>query len=332
MNKLKIILTLALIFGTIPGSAVAMENAPDAINDKRTVPVMSEGPWKVCTGFLYSSRIVLTAGHCLFNIKTKKPYEKMYIGLPGKAYSKENYKILVEKTFYSDNWSFRGPDDFTDKDDFGILILKESVPIVGSTVVANENQILKYLDNKIMISTVGYGRQNAAHDHNDLTTPKYAEFPLLSFDIVDQELQKVWNYYGKKKYYGMKIHILQTPNGPSTCGGDSGSPFYVKEGNNFVYLGPLSWGVGGIPNCSGNGWITNQMYMGSVAAYDYLYLIKEAENYVARQNVAITPTPIASSLPKKPTIKITIKCYKGKEIKKIYGINPKCPKGYKVRV
>ncbi len=72
--------------------------------------------------------------------------------------------------------------------------------------------------------------------------------------------------------------------------------------------------------------------MGSVAAYDYLPIVKEAEEYVAKQNTIITPTPTVSSLPKKPSIKITIKCYKGKEIKKIYGINPKCPKGYKVKV
>lgn len=333
MNKLKIILTLALIFGTIPGSAVAMENAPDAINNERTVPVVvGDQSWKVCTGFLYSSRIALTAGHCLFDIKTTKPFEKMYIGLPGKAYFKENYKILVEKIFYSDNWSFHGIDDFTDRNDFGILILKESVPIVGTTIIANENQILKYLENKTMISTVGYGRQSITHDHNDLTTPKYAEFPLVPFNVVDKELQGVWQYEGKKKYYGMKIHLLQTPNGPSTCSGDSGSPFYVKEGNNFVYLGPLSWGVGGMPNCTGRGWQSNVMYIGSVAAYDYLYLIKEAEDYVTKQNVIITPTPTTSSSTKKPIIKITIKCYKGKEIKKIYGINPKCPKGYKVKV
>jgi hypothetical protein len=130
----------------------------------------------------------------------------------------------------------------------------------------------------------------------------------------------------------MKIHILQTPNGPSTCGGDSGSAFYIKNGIDFIYLGPLAWGFGGMPACSGNGWKDSVMYVGSVAAYDYIDLIKEAEDYVAKQNIVIIPTPIASPLTKKPTIKITIKCYKGKEIKKIYGINPKCPKGYKVKV
>jgi len=333
MNKLKIMLALGLIISVIPNSAIAMENASlDAINNERTVPVMTDGPWKVCTGFLYSSRIVLTAGHCLFNIKTTKPFEKMYIGLPGKIYSKESHKILVEKIFYSNSWSFHGPDDFTDRDDFGILILQEPIPITGTTIIATENQINKYLENQIMISTVGYGRQSVAHDHNDLTIPKYAEFPLVPFNIVDRELQGVWNYYGKKKYYGMKIHLLQTSNGPSTCSGDSGSPFYVKEGNSFVYLGPLSWGVGGMPNCTGSGWKTSQMYIGSVAAYDYLYLIKEAEDYVAKQNIVILPTPTVSPSTKKPIIKITIKCYKGKEIKKIYGINPKCPKGYKVKV
>lgn len=324
MNKLKIILIVLLTLNLTP--SYAMENAPDAINDGRTVPIMTEGPWKVCTGFLYSSRIVLTAGHCLFSFKTKNPYEKMYVGLPGQTYSKENVKMnLVEKTFFSQDWSFKTAFDFSDKNDFGILVLKEPIAITGKTTIATQEQIDTYIKNKTMISTIGYGRQAPQHDHNDITTPKYGEFPLVELNTVKQKLPG-------SGYYGMKIHILQTPNGPSTCGGDSGSAFYIKNEIDFIYLGPLAWGIGGMPACSGNGWRDSVMYVGSVAAYDYIDLIKEAEDYVAKQNIVTAPSPVTSSLHKKPSIKISIKCYKGKEIKKIYGINPKCPKGYKVKV
>lgn len=324
MNKIKILLSAVLLLNISP--AHAMENATNAVNEKRTVPIVIDGPRKVCTGFLYSERIVLTAGHCLSDRDAKKPYQKHYIGLPGIPYSKDNAKLIeAEKVIFPKNWSLKGENDFTDIEDFGILILKESISINGKTTIATQEQIDLYIKNKTLVSTVGYGIQSVSHKQNDLTVPQYAEFPLESLDIVKTVLNT-------NKYYGMKINTVQIPGGPGTCPGDSGSAFYIKDGENFIYLGPLSWGVGMAPNCSGKEWQSKVMYIGSVAAYDYLYLIKEAEDYVAKQNIVILPTPTVSPSTKKPIIKITIKCYKGKEIKKIYGINPKCPKGYKVKV
>jgi secreted trypsin-like serine protease len=324
MNKIKILLSAVLLLNISP--AHAMENATNAVNEKRTVPIVIDGPRKVCTGFLYSERIVLTAGHCLFDRDAKKPNQKHYVGLPGIPYSKDNAKLIeAEKVIFPKNWSLKGENDFTDIEDFGILVLKEPIKINGKTTIATQEQIDSYIKNKTLVSTVGYGRQSVNHGQNDLTVPQYAEFPLESLDIVKTVLNT-------SKYYGMKINTVQIPGGPGTCPGDSGSAFYIKDGENFIYLGPLSWGVGMSPNCSGREWQSRVMYIGSVAAYDYLYLIKEAEDYVAKQNIVILPTPTVSPSTKKPIIKITIKCYKGKEIKKIYGINPKCPKGYKVKV
>lgn len=329
MIIIKIILSAVLLLN-MP-SAIAIENAKNAIGDTRTVPLVVQHPlarelMKGCTGFLYSERIVLTAGHCIVERDTKSIYPKRYVGLPGITYSKDNIKLVeVEKHILPAGFALKGPNDFTDFEDFGILILKESIKINGKTTIATQEQIDSYIKNKTLVSTVGYGRQSSSHGNNDMTVPQYAEFPLESLDIVKSILNS-------NQYYGMKIHTIQTPGGPSTCSGDSGSAIYVKNNEDYIYLGPLAWGVGMFPNCSGKGWQSNVMYVGSVATYEYIDLIKEAEDYVAKQNIVTTPTPIASPLPKKPTIKISIKCYKGKEIKTIYGINPKCPKGYKVKV
>ena len=46
---------------------------------------------------------------------------------------------------------------------------------------------------------------------------------------------------------------------------------------------------------------------------------------IARATKSLEPTPKSTISPKK----ITITCLKGKVIKKVTGINPKCPSGYK---
>lgn len=121
----------------------------------------------------------------------------------------------------------------------------------------------------------------------------------------------------------MTIHVLQLPGGPSTCGGDSGSPIYVKENETFIYLGALTNGIGGAPNCTGKPWIGTNMYVGSVDPFDYLDLVSQAEKYVA-DNPYVEPKSTSSSSKRKATIT----CIKGKSSKKVTGVNPKCPVGY----
>jgi hypothetical protein len=66
------------------------------------------------------------------------------------------------------------------------------------------------------------------------------------------------------------------------------------------------------------------MYMGSVAAYDYLDLIAEAEKYVA-DNPYVEPKSKSAGF----NNNVTITCIKGKTTKKVSDITPKCPKGFK---
>jgi hypothetical protein len=44
-----------------------------------------------------------------------------------------------------------------------------------------------------------------------------------------------------------------------------------------------------------------------------------------------TPTPSASATAKPVAKKITITCVKGKAVKKVTAVKPKCPTGYKVK-
>ena len=305
-------------------SANAMENGFEAPLDGRTVPIINhynngKNSMPVCTGFLYSERIVFTAGHCLFDNPLKKKYESISIGYPNVPYSQNSKRVKAQKSFASPDWGWADKINFNPTGEFGIYVLSAPIKVKGKVEIASSEQLQKYIEMKALVTNIGYGRQTP-QDRNDglpMRAPKYAQWPLVSYETVQQSINGALSWSGKKKY-NMTFHVLQIPGGPSSCSGDSGSPFYIKEDETYVYLGPASNGLGGMPNCSGKPWEDSKMYMGAVAAYEYLDLIAEAEKYVANH-------PYVES-------KTTLNCPNGKKTKKVLGTNPKCPKGYKVKV
>ena len=322
------ILSLSICLPVIP--AHTMENGLDAPIDGRTVPIIVRPMGIVCTGFLYSERIVLTAGHCLHNMQTKKRFDfaNVQIGAPNETYTASSKRMPVVKSFLASNWGNFGWADevnFNPTGEFGIYILKEPIKVSGKVEVSTDEKVKQLTASSTLVTNIAYGKQTPSESYDGLPsrTPKYAQFPLVPYETAKTSFDMALNFSGKKKY-NMTIHVLQVPGGPSTCSSDSGSPFYVKENDTIFYLGPLSNGIGGIPNCSGKPWADSKMYMGSVAAYDYLDLIAQAEKYVA-DNPYIEPKSKTAGF----NNKITITCIKGKTTKKVSGITPKCPVGYK---
>ena len=141
------------------------------------------------------------------------------------------------------------------------------------------------------------------------------------------------------------------------CGGDSGSPLYFKDGNDYVYIGPLS-SVTGI-SCqyskddamrSNSYWIERTLGVYYVAAY-YQESINEAESFLKAKIQEETEAKAAAELKAKQEAeakasaelkakqdaeakasaikKTTIICVKGKLTKKITALKPKCPSGFK---
>jgi len=330
MNKKLIaflsILSLSISLPVIP--AHSMENGFDAPVDGRTVPIIVQPMGIVCTGFLYSERIVFTAGHCLHEMRTNQIFQDVHIGAPNVTYTASSKRTVVVKSFVASNWGNFGWSDeinFNPTGEFGIYILKEPIKVSGKVEVATVEKVKQLTSSSTLVTNIAYGKQLPTDSDNGLPSrsPKYAQFPLVPYETVKKEFDMALSLSGKKKY-NMTIHVLQVPGGPSTCSNDSGSPFYVKENDTFFYLGPLSNGIGGIPNCSGKPWADSKMYVGSVAAYDYLDLIAQAEKYVA-DNPYIEPKSKNAGF----NNKITITCVKGKTTKKVSGTTPKCPVGFK---
>ena len=330
MNKRLIaflsILSLSISLPVIP--AHSMENGFDAPLDGRTVPIIVSNLGINCTGFLFTERIVLTAGHCLYDMPTKKLVKNVSIGAPNEVFTPNSKRTEVIKSFTSSNWgNFGWSDDvnFNPTGEFGIYVSKEPIKVSGRAVIATPEKVKELTDLRALVTNVAYGDQGPEDRRNGFPSraPKYARFPLVPYETVKLSIDGALRNFGKKKY-NMTIHVLQVPGGPSSCSGDSGSPIYVKENDTFVYLGALSNGLGGAPNCSGKPWADTKMYLGSVDPFDYLDLVSQAEKFVA-DNPYVEPKVTNSSSNKKTTIT----CIKGKASTKVTAINPKCPVGYK---
>jgi hypothetical protein len=261
-------------------------------------------------------------------MQTKQRFENVLIGAPNEVFTSNSKTTAVLRSFVAPNWGNFGWSDeinFNPTGEFGIYVLKSPIKLSGKVEVASLEKLNQLTAAKSMVTNVAYGKQTPNDSYSGLPSrsAKYAEFPIAPYETVKSSIDGALNSFGKKKY-NMTFHVLQVPGGPSTCSGDSGSPIYVKENDTFVYLGALSNGLGGAPNCSGKPWADTKMYLGSVDPFDYLDLVSQAEKFVA-DNPYVEPKSKTAGF----NNKITITCVKGKTTKKVSGITPKCPVGYK---
>jgi hypothetical protein len=113
--------------------------------------------------------------------------------------------------------------------------------------------------------------------------------------------------------------VISNPQG---CPGDSGGPITTAYNGDLLYLGQglaganvYACGAGDAKSKENDpnsfGWFS--------PIYKHLDLLKEAEAFVAQQ----ASTQIKT--------KVSITCVKGKLIKKVSAVKPKCPAGYKIK-
>jgi hypothetical protein len=124
----------------------------------------------------------------------------------------------------------------------------------------------------------------------------------------------------------------------SLCGGDSGGSNTIIYKGKLLYLSVTGNGMNGYA-CGFSGYfdgVGGILY--TTPVYDHLDIIKEAEDFVAVQlkleaAAKSIPTASASVTPATSAAKkSTITCMKGKTLKKVTALNPKCPAGFKKRI
>lgn len=244
-----LILVVALVFATSAGAITWGEPDDGEHPFVGTLLFVQNGVgFYSCTGTLISSRVMLTAGHCVeeagnINDLTFVRFdEDAFAGFGDYATLAEWFandwlavETVIPHPLYDDYAAF--PDTY----DIGVVILAEPYD-AGGLGVLPELGFLEGLKGKDKndFTSVGYGMQG--------TLPPFYQNDYVRYkgSVRLLELKSMFNSGGDAS-----ARFSNNPGiGGGTCYGDSGGPTFFKDTNIVVSVTSFGWAKNG--NCVGN--------------------------------------------------------------------------------
>lgn len=329
MNKRLIaflsILSLSLSLPLIPANAVW--KGTTNFEDKRTVPILFDISRVYCaSGFIYSPRIIFTVAHNIFveNDLVKDQVTKrnsLWVGYPNDTLTPGVRRVMVEKTFVSNNYKSRtawtGGDRITRINDFAVLVLKSPLPTDSKPVELLTPELHdRYIQSNEQINLTGYGTQLREQAGQECENRRPSSYQSTMTSKTISAGSQSWT---------STLNTSVAPGMPNLCDGDSGAGYTKLLSDKYIYLGAAGAGSKNQHNCETYQPFLNQEAInGADPVYLFKDLIAEAEKYVA-DNPYVEPKTASTGFKNK----ITVTCIKGKATKKVTAVAPKCPVGYK---
>lgn len=174
----------------------------------------SSGKTYMGTGFFISSRILLTAGHCVY-IHDDNGWPESIEVIPGRDKNEKPFGSVVADQFMSfDDWIENRDRNF----DMGVIILPEDCPFgkkvgwFGCKTFLDEKE---YMGKTFNIS--GYPGEKGGREQWKMSGEGESQGPLLKYDI-------------------------------DTTGGQSGSPVWIVNDNKYYVIGVHTMGNSSLGN------------------------------------------------------------------------------------
>ena len=320
-------------------------------NNPRIVPMYNDAKSGEInySAFLYSPRILFTVAHGEYyfdnngNRIARSP-QNTYAGLPNSKAEFGAPRVKVIKRIVSKTYRF----DNATLGDFAVFVLEKDLANVSPVKLLTPAIEAELISNNSEIQLHGYGKYSDACTFGN--KPPCSDISITTSNVPRMlnakiySLSQVENLVGYKRPQ-LKGSLTYFKGGKENlCPGDSGGSSTVKYMGQLLYLSV----TGNVMNgyiCGIDGdydGVGGIIYTSPV--YDHLDIIKEAEDFVAEQlkleaaanpQPAATPTPALSSVASSSQAKkvvpklVTIICVKGKTLKKVTALIPKCPAGYK---
>lgn len=245
----------------------------------------------------------------------------IWVGYPNDTLNPGVRRIEVEKYFipegYKSRTAWTGGNRVNRVNDFAVLVLKTPIPVDNKPVELLTPELHeRFIQSNEQINLTGYGAQVPQQIGSlcENRKPSSYQSQLTSTTISAGNME-----------FSTTLNTKVAVGAPNLCDGDSGAGFTKILPDKYIYLGAAGAGSLNQHNCAS--WepdLNKETTNGAFPVYLYKELITEAEKYVAN-NPYVEPKVTNSSSNRKTTLT----CTKGKTTKKISGVNPRCPVGYK---
>ena len=331
-------LVFAVLLTSTPNGVGSLNGSIDYSNP-RIVPFLTSKSTTQTqgSGFLYSSRIVLTAGHLAHSFDQAGNIlplvRENYVGLPNTKVTEYSRRVKVIEKFVAKSYRSTSTGAL---DDFAVFVLEEDLIDANPVELMNPEIEKNLVSSNVPVFLHGYGnfedkckegqQTPCTGIYNSSTEPRMILATLHTMD----EFQTLVGYSIPQ----LKNELLFfTPGKQSMCSGDSGGSLTTKINGKLIYIANIGTAQGiyacGQGKYDGKGGINY-----SAPVYRHLELIREAEAFVESQKKKEVSFQTAKPISKESTNIAktkTITCFKGKVTKKVSSSNPKCPAGYKKR-
>ena len=299
------------------------------LDNPRVVPIFGQdGASEVrlmagWSGFLYSPRIVFSAAHSHYrfdNNGNRILNEPAFItvGKPNSSAKSAEGRVKVIKTFVANFTQFGN--------DFIVLVLDRDLATVSPAKLMTAEIEAELVNARAEVVFHGYGEyrdrcapgeKNPCKKDWDNLNQRTSELPR----IARLNLAPFSDSYFSWLTPNLRAEVQETfISNPQGCPGDSGGPITTAYKGELLYLG-MGLDAGNVYACGAGDTKSKENDPDSFGwfspIYKHLDLLKEAEAFVKQHPSTQVKT------------KVSITCVKGKLIKKLTVVSPKCPAGYK---
>ena len=324
----KVVLVSMLLIQSI-SPANASLGAQVNLDNPRVVPIFGQdGASEVrlmagWSGFLYSPRIVFSAAHSHYrfdNNGNRILNEPAFItvGKPNSSAKSAEGRVKVIKTFVANFTQFGN--------DFIVLVLDRDLATVSPAKLMTAEIEAELVNARAEVVFHGYGEyrdrcapgeKNPCKKDWDNLNQRTSELPR----IARLNLAPFSDSYFSWLTPNLRAEVQETfISNPQGCPGDSGGPITTAYKGELLYLG-MGLDAGNVYACGAGDTKSKENDPDSFGwfspIYKHLDLLKEAEAFVKQHPSTQVKT------------KVSITCVKGKLIKMLTVVSPKCPAGYK---